>query len=195
MKHSQTETIHRKQGWLSGLLRQIYVRNSYLFPLSQSLPWGTQSSHTPPTKNGRGRGAPYLITITNCITISSFNDTYPFSSHPEIQYPHDFDITLQMISPLSHFSLCCLLITPYYHYRSDHQSVSDPNSSASLSFSSNTTTNPNNKNVSTKTHQAILYKPTYKDIILQNTTISTLPVANVTHIWQVDVMGSLQWEG
>lgn len=142
MKHSQSETIHRKEGWLSGLQGQIYVRNSYLFPLSQSLPSGTQSSHTPPTKNGKGGGALYLIDITNCTTISSFNDTYPLSVHPEIQDPHDFNITLQMISPLCHFSLCCPLITPYNHHHNDHQSVSDPNSSAFLSFSSNITTDP-----------------------------------------------------
>ena len=164
------------------------MRNSYLFPLSQSLPSGTQSSHTPhPPKMGGGGGAPYLIAITNCTTISSFNDTYPFSIHPEIEYPHDFNITLQIISPLSHFSLCCPLITPYHHHRSDHQSLSDPNSSGSLSFSSNTTTNPCQflptiKMFLLKTHQAILYKPTYKDIILQNSTISTLPLANITHM-------------
>jgi len=98
------------------------------------------TSHSP--KMGGGEGAPYLIAITNCITISSFNDTYPFSIHPEIQYPHYFDIPLLMISPLNHFSLCWPLITPYHHNRNGHQSVSDPNSSASLSCSSNTTTNP-----------------------------------------------------
>lgn len=107
-----------------------------------------QQEHNHPTphppKMGKGGWgvALYLIAITNCTTISSFNDTYSFSIHPEIQDLDDFNITLQMISPTSHLSLCCPLKTPYHHNRSDHQSVSIPNSSASLSFSSNITTEP-----------------------------------------------------
>jgi len=65
--------------------------------------------------------------------ISSFNSSWNTGSR-WFQYHTANDISYQSPQP------CCPLITPYHHYHSDHQSVSVPNSSTSLSFSSNITT-------------------------------------------------------
>jgi hypothetical protein len=59
MKHVQAQTIHSKEGQLSGLQGQIYVRSSFLFQLSQYLPTETQSSHNPPPRNGRWGTPPH----------------------------------------------------------------------------------------------------------------------------------------
>jgi len=69
----------------------------------------------------------YLIAITNCTIISSFNDTYPFSIHPEIQDLDNFNITLtysMVQSPsweanwfAASQEIPCISRNPKVHYR------------------------------------------------------------------------------